>query len=225
MLPGCRMKFETKIIERHGVPKLITIPMKKISLFFASALIVSAFFTGCNQKSGATASAADSTGVAASAAIAYVNIDTLVAHYDMYTELSGAFQEKSGKAETELTNRGRSLEKDMMGYQEKVQKGLVTRIQAQSIEEDLQRKQQSFLQHRDQIVGQLAEEEQVMLNQIHYSIVDFLKEFNKDGRYGMIISSNTAGPVLNASPSLDITKQVIEGINKSYAANKGKDKK
>lgn len=197
--------------------------MKRKSLLFVSAALMSlAIMTGCNQKTGDSSSAAAAEETVRTD-IAYINIDSLIANYDMYKELSTAFQEKSGKAEADLTSRGRSLERDVLSYQEKVQKGLVTRIQAQSLEEELQRKQQSFLQRRDQVVGELAEEEQVMLNQIHYSIVEFLKEFNKDGRYGMIISSSTAGPVLNADTKLDITKQVTEGINKHYTANKGKE--
>ncbi len=187
-------------------------------------MLGTAMLTGCGGKSdGAANAAADSMDrvAAGSAAIAYVNMDSLVANYDMYTELSKSFQEKSSKVEAEVTAKGKSLERDVMSYQEKVQKGLVTRVQAMSLEEDLQKKQQSFLQHREQAIGQLAEEEQVMLNRIHYSIVDYLKEFNKDARYGMILSTTAAGPVLNADPSLDITRDVIAGINRYYAAHKG----
>ena len=105
----------------------------------------------------------------------------------------------------------------MRDYQDKIQKGLVTRSQAQSIEENLNKKQQSFMQHRDQVMSELAEEEQVMLNRIHYSITEYLKEFNSDYRYKMILSSST---VLNADPSLDLTQIILEGLNKKYATEK-----
>ena len=70
----------------------------------------------------------------------------------------------------------------------------------------------------------MAEEEQVMLNQIQYSITEYLKEFNKDYQYGVILSTTTAGPIFNADPKLDITTVLLEGLNKKYASEKGKNK-
>lgn len=75
------------------------------------------------------------------------------------------------------------------------------------------------------MVGELAEEEQVLLNQIQYSIVEFLKEFNSDYRYGMIISTTGAGPVLHANPAFDLTKEVLAGLNKKYTQTKAAEQK
>ena len=74
------------------------------------------------------------------------------------------------------------------------------------------------------MMGEMAEEEQVMLNQIQYSITEYLKEFNKDYQYGVILSTTTAGPIFNADPKLDITTVLLEGLNKKYASEKGKNK-
>ncbi len=201
--------------------------MKKIIYGAASLVLVASLFAGCNQQAAPEAAkpATDSTGMAASAAIVYVNTDSLLAHYDMYTELSAQFQEKSSKAEANINSRGRNLQNEVNKYQDNMNKGLVTRTQALTIENDLQTKQQSFMQYREQLVNELAEEEQVMMNRIHYSILDYLKEFNADKRYGLILSTSTGGPVLDADPSLDITPAVIEGINKYYARIKAEEAK
>ena len=143
----------------------------------------------------------------------------------MYLDLRGDYEVKAKKVENELTSKGRSLEKDVRDYQDKAQKGLMTRSQMAETEEKLQKQQQTFMQHRDTAMQEMAEEEQVMLNQIHYSIVEYLKEFNKDYRYGMIISTTAAGPILNADPMLDITSVVLKGLNEKYAAEKAKGKK
>lgn len=70
----------------------------------------------------------------------------------------------------------------------------------------------------------MAEEEQVMLNQIQYSITEYLKEFNKDYQYGVILSTTTAGPIFNADPKLDITTVLLEGLNKNTLQKKVKTK-
>ena len=169
-------------------------------------------------------SGADTVTTAASASVAYFNIDSLISKYDMYTDLRSAYEEKAKKADAELTSKGRALERGVRDYQEKVQNGLVTRAQAQGLEENLNRQQQAFVQHRDQVMGEMAEEEQVLLNQIHFSITEYLKEFNKDYRYSVILSTSTGGPIYNADPKLDITTVLLEGLNKKYAVDKGKNK-
>ncbi len=196
--------------------------MKKSFLLSLPGFLLAAAVTGCNNGTATDAASSEPAqpAAAASASIAYFNIDSLVSNYDLYKELSTDFQQKSEKAEKDLSARGRTLERDMLNYQEKVQKGLVTRLQAQELEEQITKKQQSFIQQRDQLLGQLEEEEAVMLNRIQYGISEFLKEFNKDNRYGMILSTNTGGPVMIADPSLDITRELIAGINRYYAENK-----
>lgn len=196
--------------------------MKKI-LFILS--VVALVTVGCNKNRNAAnggaqaAGTSDSSGVAiTSGDIAYINIDTLISHYAMYTDLRAAYEEKVKKAETEVNAKGRSLENGMRDYQNKVEKGLVTRAQAQTMEENLNKQQQSFLQHRDKVMGELGEEEQVLMNQIHYSIMEYVKAFNSDFRFKMILSTTSGGPVVNADPSLDITAVILEGINKEYAS-------
>lgn len=198
-------------------------PMKKLLLAASAVALLAA---GCTGKNGAAATAgADTTKIAASAGVAYFNIDTLINKYDMYLDMRSAYEEKAKKAETEVTTKGRALERNVRDYQDKVQKGLVTRAQAQEIEENLNRQQQAFVQHRDQVMSELGEEEQVLLNQIHHSITEYLKEYNKDYRYGIILSTSTSGPIFNADPKLDITISILEGLNKQYASNKGKTNK
>lgn len=193
--------------------------MKKLLLAASVALLA---MVGCKGggKAGDSASA-DSTAVRVpSSTVAYVNIDSLVSKYGLYLDLKAEYETKATKVNNDLTGRGRGLEKEIRDFQDKIQKGLVTRAQAASMEEDLAKKQQSFMQTRDNMMRDIAEEEQVMLNKIHYSIVEFLAEFNSDYRYGMIISTTSGGPILNADPALDITSIVVEGINKKYASQK-----
>ncbi len=192
--------------------------MKKILL---AASVVALLTVSCNKQNKAPESTTPSESVAAvtSGQIAFIQLDSLINHYNMYIDLRTAYEAKAQKADQELTALGRGLERDIQDYQEKVQKGLVTRSQAQTLEESLNTKQQNFVQRRDQVMGNLAEEEQVMLNQIHHAITEYVNEFNSDKRYSMILSSSAAGPVINADPSLDLTNMILEGLNKKYAAS------
>ena len=190
---------------------------------FIAACAFALLAVSCNDKS-APVQTPETSGetVATTGKIAYVRIDTLINQYNMYIDLRAAYEEKAKKADTELTSKSRSLERQVRDYQEKIQNGLVTRSQAQSIEEDLTRQQQNFIQHRDKVMGEMAEEEQVMLNQIQYSITEFIKDLNKDYQYDLILSTTGSTPILSGNPALDITSTVLEGLNKKYAEEKTK---
>ena len=120
--------------------------------------------------------------------IAYVNIDTLVSKYNFYKDLQAEYESKAKKADDELSSKGRSLQNDVQDFQNKIDKGLVTRSEAATMQENLEKKQQDFLSHRDKVMSELAEEEQVMLNKIHYNITEYLKKFNEGYRFKRAIS-------------------------------------
>jgi outer membrane protein len=148
--------------------------------------------------------------------IVYVNFDTLLLNYDFYYDLQGELEEKRKTSEAELSSRSKAYEKGAADYQEKVQKGLVTRSTAQELEQQLIQEQQNLLQLRDNLASQLMEEEQVMNRQIVNSIMEYIKEYNKVHNYQYVISYQFGGPLLFANDSLNITNEIIKGLNEKY---------
>lgn len=190
-----------------------------------TALCVPAVLAACNQSAPASGTASAGTEISAPQAsgtvkIAYVNIDTVLTRYDLAVELRTSLEAKYKKAENELNSKMNRLQKDVLDYQEKIQKGLVTRSQAAEMEERLNMQQQTLIENRDKLMGELSEEEAVMNNRIYYGVTEFLTSYNADGKYSMILSTTAAGPVLNADPSLDITAEVVNGLNRRYAEEK-----
>jgi outer membrane protein len=194
-----------------------------ITLLISAAVVL----TGCGNggaKQGANAMPDSLIQRSVSSQIAYVQVDTLMKYYNMYLDLSSQFEAKAKKAEADIQSRGRSLERSMADANEKFEKGLVTRAEAAQLQEDLQRKEQNFYQYRDNLQQELVEENQVMTNKILFSLHEYIKEFNSDYRYGMILTSTAGTPVLHADPSLDITNLVLRGLNEKYAKEHGKTK-
>lgn len=197
--------------------------MRNFLIFVSAAVFI---FTACNSNnSGASAELQAVAGgrevmAEVSGQIAYINLDTLLSRYDMFIDMSGALEEKAAKAETEITSKGRSLERAVADAREKMEKGLVTRAQAAELETKLQTQEQNFYQHREKLQMELAEENQVMMNNLYHSLNKFLEEFNSDYRYGVIMSTSGGAPILNADPRLDITDLVVKGLNEKYAKEK-----
>ncbi len=193
-----------------------------IESILAVALVVLYILHFTSGKSSASTVTTTSTGtpIAQSANIAYVYIDSLLNNYDSYHDMRASLAQKQKSMEAELTNKGRNYEKAIGDYQEKAQKGLITRSEAQKLEQQLGAEQQNLVRLRDQLNQQLAEEEQVLNRRLINDIVVYLKEYNKDGRYNFIMSNTFGGSLLNCPDSLNITKEVLVGLNEKYGATK-----
>lgn len=149
-------------------------------------------------------------------AIAYVNLDSLMRHYDFVKDKGGELEQEAKRVETELTNEGRSLERAFASAQEKIEKGLVTRAQAAQLEQDLMMRQQTLMQNRDQRQMELAEKEQVFMNNFYHNLSTYIEEYNAGYKYSMILSTSGGSPILNANPALDITMEIVNGLNEEY---------
>lgn len=195
----------------------------------AAALTLGSVFVGCGTSSNkgdsttGAANAADSAQTTATTdaieyngKIVYVQIDSVMSGYGLAKDLLDALAEKSKKAQNELTAKGRSLEREMRDYQEKAQKGLITRFQAQDIEAGLQKKQQAVMDYRDRKMQELAEEEAVTMNRISEAIMQYVRKYNAEKKYSMIISTQGGNTVLLADPSLNVTDDLLKGLNDEY---------
>ncbi|MBO4635248.1 MAG: OmpH family outer membrane protein [Bacteroidales bacterium] len=200
--------------------------MKKIILFGVAALMA---LTACNQNQAAAPAAAaaqDSTAVAGS--IVFFNMDKIMEGYDMANDLNSVFETKTSGIQAEIDRRGKKLEKDATDFQNKVDKGLLTTSVAQAQYQKLQQQQQDYQQYAVRKQQEMAEEQQVMMNQIANAIAEYVEEFNAEHGYAMILA--TAGnilstPVVTADPSLDITEQLLAGLNAAYIKTKESSKK
>lgn len=194
----------------------------------SAVVLMGSVLMSCDSKtSGSTSSSSDSTAVSSanySGGIAYIQMDSLLNGYGMYIDLSDVLSTKGKQIEAELTSKGRSLEREVREYQEKAEKGLVTRYQAQTIEEGLQKKQQQVVEYRDKSMGEMQQEQVVMLNSISDEVMKYLKEYNASKGYSMILQTSGSNPILLADPAMDITQEILVELNKRYLDSKATKK-
>ena len=152
----------------------------------------------------------------------------MLEEYDMANDLRSAVETKVNSIQQEINRRGTKLEKDVKAFQDKIDKGLLTRSVAEVQGQKLQQQQNSFQQYAAQKQQEMAEEQQVMLNQIGDAIKTFLDEFNAEKQYAMILSTQGGvlpAPVAAADSELDITDAILEGLNAAYVKTKAKETK
>jgi outer membrane protein len=177
----------------------------------------------CNKSKQPAVNNAKTTGTAsqiASGKIVYVEIDTVMKHYEMAKDVSSSMEIKQKRLAADLDSKSKSLQSGVLDFQNKVQKGLVTQASAQEIQQQLKSQEQSFYQLQDQYRSQLAEDAQVNQRQVLNSIMEYLKEYNKTKGYQYILANQFPSSILYADSTLNITYEVIAGLNAKYKTDK-----
>lgn len=194
--------------------------MKKASLIFSIAALAVAFVS-CNQQPTEAASETTANSSATIAgSIAYIQLDEILEQYDMANDLRAIVETKVNNIQNEITRRGKKLESDVNSYTDKVNKGLMTRSVAEAQAAKLQQQEQEFNNYAAQKQNEINEEQVVMMNQISDAIKTFIDNYNAEKGYAMILCNQAGVPVITGDASLDITADVLAGLNAEYVKSK-----
>ncbi len=204
--------------------------MKNTSLILSviSLIAVAVFGILTLTKDGNNAeSAAGETTAAATAqpgSIVYIDLDRILAEYDMANDLRSVVETKVQNIQAEVTRRGQKLEKEIASYQEKIQKGLMTRSVAEVQGQKLQQQEIEFNEYAAKKQQEIQEEQLVMMNQLGDAIHSFVTKYNEENKYAMILTNSGGAPVIAADKALDITDDVLTGLNEEYIKTKNENK-
>jgi outer membrane protein len=198
--------------------------MKKLSvalfviLFLAVAALYILHFT-TSPKNKTTSSSGNNINTPVNG-IAYVNIDTIVFKFGMYADKKAEFLEQQKKSEAELNSKGRQYENGVKDYQDKINKGLITRATAAEMEQALLQQQQELVALRDKLQQDLVEADQVMNRQILEYITTFLEQHKSEYNYQYILGKSFGSVVLYGNSDNDITPSILDALNKQYKSEK-----
>ncbi len=196
---------------------------------FAALLLASATLSGvssCNKKepalqvkSNGLPKAGATTDTTSSSSVAVVDIDTLAAKCTFCQVGQAKLEGKQSSYRTQLEAKARKLQNDMVAFQNKAQNGgFTSQQQAEAAQSQLQKQQQAVQNFQSKIESEMATATQNYQSELRKKLADFLKMYNADGRYKVIISKS-GDNVLYADPAVDITNDVIQGLNQTEKKN------
>lgn len=165
-----------------------------------------------NPESAVTAAAGD---------IVYVRIDTLVNNYDMFSDLRAEFEAKAQSVEEDINKKGRKLESDGKAFENQINKGLLTRSAAEKQQQALLQRQQDLQNYAGQKQAEIQEEQLVLMNKVMDAIKTYLEAYNAEHHFAAILTTSEAtNVVLVGDPAIDITQEVLDGLNAEYVKNR-----
>ncbi|WP_188316045.1 OmpH family outer membrane protein [Chitinophaga agrisoli] len=192
-------------------------------------LLTAALFVACQQggktaNNTATAPAAGNNTAApagAGARIAYVDLDSVEAHYDYFKEKKAELEKKQQAIDNELKANLRALQNEAADFQRRANNNQLTQSEGEAAQRSLGEKQQQLEAKRQNLSQQYMEQEAKFNEDLQKRLDDFLKTFNADKKYSFIFSYRAgASNILYKDDALDITAPVLEGLNKIGTENK-----
>lgn len=194
--------------------------MNKKNIFHALSVVAVAglTLTACDKSAPKMDEqpAKTSTSVTGEMKIAYVEVDSLMSQYKFCKDFTAILQKKSNNARNTLNQKGQKLQAAAANIQQKLNNnGFTSREQAASVQAALQRQQEDLQELQNRLGSELDSETAKYNAALRDSLQNFLKVYNKTKKYDLILSK-AGDNILLADKKLDITADVINGLNKRY---------
>ena len=160
--------------------------------------------------------------------IAIINTDSILQHYALAKEATDKLMNRYEESTVKLDTKAKSLQKevetfqrDVMDFQRKVEaNAFLSRERAESEQAKLQNKEQQLMAKqqdlenlRQKLSADFMEEQAALTQQLQDSVQAYLREYNADGRYHLVLNDAV---LMNKVAGYDITEEVIEALNARY---------
>jgi outer membrane protein len=201
--------------------------MKNLNTILISVLILAVgvlyflhFTQGKKTVSKTDSAITENTVAVTDAVIAYINIDTMLVQLEMYKDLQSTLEKKQKELEGNFGTKYKAFEKNVADLQNKVSKGLVTRAEAEQMNQQLSNDQVQLENLNATYTQQLQEEGIVSNRKVIDYIMEYLKEYTADKNIQFVFSYSFGGNLLYMNGAYDITNDILAGINQKYLAEK-----
>jgi outer membrane protein len=195
--------------------------MKNISIILNIVLLVAVAVLYYLHFSSGKPAAANSTGssdIPSNIKIAYVNSDTLSKYYDYLKDTREIMEAKANRLDSDFKKRAQGLQNEIAAYQRNVNSMTVGQLKA--TEEDLARKQQNLQMFQQSLSQEVMRDEARINQELYDKVTSYLAKYGNEKGLQVILKYDPSSDVLHASNALDVTQEVLNGLNQEYKANK-----
>jgi outer membrane protein len=184
---------------------------------FAAIMLMAA--TSCNDKPAEAPKAANGTAVE-NLKIRYIDEDSIMANYNLAKDINEAMLRRQNQYDAAQKQRGNEINKFGNAMQQKYQNNQYLTEEAFNADQaKLQKMQADAENYLSGLQESIANELNQSQIQLLDSIDNFMKEYAKKKGFDMVLRKSAT---LYIDEKYDVTKEVIEGLNKRYNKVGGK---
>jgi outer membrane protein len=197
--------------------------MKTASIFtkISLVLLIAGSITACKQKTDGTTAATTSAPAQNKETIVYVNSDTLLSKYNYAKDIGQKVADKGKSAQSDLQSKGEAFQREYAEYQKNA--ATLPADQRQTTEQRLQREQQQLQSYQQNASAEFQDYKASQDTKLFVKVTDFVKTYAKQKGYKLVLTYSKASPtILYGDPTLDITTDVVKGLNDAYTKESSK---
>lgn len=149
--------------------------------------------------------------------VAYIDLDSLQSNYVYYKKIKGEFEKRQTSSNDQIVSLQKHYQSRAMQLQQKG--SAMTPAEQEAAMKEINQMQQDLQVKKQSLDNELYTYNSKMKEDILKRIQNFLRDYNKDGRFDYIFSYEP-GFMFYKDTTLNVTKDVIVGLNDLYAKTK-----
>ncbi len=146
--------------------------------------------------------------------VTYLNSDTVLKYYDYFKVNRDRLESKGKRLDQELKSRAQGLQNEIESYQRNANN--LTMGQARTVEEDLGKKRQNLQMYQESLSQEMISDQDRMTKDLYERVTSYLKKYGQERGLQVVLKFDASSDLLFAHDSLDISKDVIKGLNEVY---------
>lgn len=146
--------------------------------------------------------------------IGYFEMDSIEQHYSFIKEV----REQLKRQEENITSELEGTKRSYMGRIQQLQAKAPTMSQqeGEAAQAEINQMQMNLQQKEAKLAQNLQEKQFKMMQEINTKITEFLKGYNEEKKFAYIISHQPGDFIYFTDSTLNITADVIKGLNEAY---------
>ncbi len=185
----------------------------------AGYLLIMHFSSGKGNKASAKNPGSDSSVSNGQFKIAYFEMDSVAANFDMVKEVKDELSKKEQVINQEIDRLTKNLQQKFNYYQNQAQSGSLSEAQSQVASEEMKKLDDQLKLRKQQLDQEYSDFMVRRQNDIKTKIEGFLKEYNQTKDYSYIVSYEQ-GLFYYRDTAYNITADVVKGLNQLHKPKK-----
>ncbi len=184
----------------------------------AAVIVLFVLHFSDGEKSGTTNQTSEAAEIQGPSdiSIAYFNMDSVMANWDLYFEYQQELEQKQSELESDFAGRTETFYESVQDAQYKIQRGLVTRSEAQELQQQLASEEQNLMSIQNRYTAELQEEGMVKQRKLLDMIERYVAEMSREKGYSYVYSYQFGGNLIYGAKPYDITNDLVAGLNQRF---------
>lgn len=147
--------------------------------------------------------------------IVYVDSNQLINSFKGMQDARKTYQQKAAAWKANIDTLSSEVQKQIMNY-EKESSNMT--VKERNLSEELIRtKQKQLMEYQQAMNAQAQQEDSKMTGEVIAQINAFIRRYGEEKGYTIVMAATEYGNIAYADEGLDITEEVLEGLNNEYS--------